>query len=151
VLKIEYQPGYRGMAAIPGYFKQTCGVGTIALGDWSETDGLKAYSGCALYRKTIAISPDDLKNKLEIDLGDLVSSAELFVNGNSAGIRLAPPWKFDITSFAKSGENKIEVVIYNTLANNYTTIPTRYRGSIKSGLTGPVSLKVLSRQQTLQK
>ena len=144
VLKIEYQPGYRGMAAIPEYIKQTCGAGTIELGDWSEIDGLRAYSGGAFYRKTIAISSDDLKNKVEIDLGDLVSSAELFVNGKSAGIRLAPPWKFDITAFAKSGENKIEIMIYNTLANNYTTIPTRYRGSIKSGLIGPVSLKVLS-------
>ena len=142
VLKVDFQPGYRGMAAIPEYFKQTCSAGTIALGDWSEIDGLRAYSGGALYRKTIAISPDDLKNKLEIDLGDLVSSAELFVNGKSAGIRLSPPWSFDITPFAKSGENKIEVMIYNTLANNYTTIPTRYRGEIKSGLIGPVSLIV---------
>jgi hypothetical protein len=142
VLNIEYQPGYRGMASIPEYFKQTCGTGTIALGDWSEIDGLKAYSGGALYRKTVAISADDLKNKLEIDLGDLVSSAELIVNGKSAGIRLSPPWKFDITSFAKSGGNTIEVMVYNTLANNYTTIPTRYRGSIKSGLIGPVNLIV---------
>lgn len=130
------------MAAIPEYFKQSCGTGTIALGDWSEIDGLKAYSGGALYRKTIAVSAGDLKNKVEMDLGDLVSSAELFVNGKSAGIRLSPPWKFDITPMIKSGDNKIEVMIYNTLANNYTTIPTRYRGLIKSGLIGPVTLIV---------
>ena len=144
VFKVDYQLGYRGMAAIPKYIIQNCGTGSIELGDWSEIDGLKAYSGGALYRKTISISPDDLKNQLEIDLGDLVSSAELFVNGKSAGIRLSPPWKFDITPFAKSGENKVEVMIYNTLANNYTTIPTRYRGAIKSGLIGPVSLKLMS-------
>jgi hypothetical protein len=144
VLKIDYQPGYRGMAAIPEFIRQTCGTGIIALGDWSEIDGLRAYSGGALYRKMISISADDLKNKLEIDLGDLVSSAELVVNGKSAGIRLSPPWKFDITPLAKPGENKVEVLIYNTLANNYTTIPTRYRGSIKSGLMGPVQLKIMS-------
>ena len=143
VLKVDFQPGYRGMAAFPEYIRQTCGTGTMALGDWSEVDGLKAYSGGAYYQKTITISADDLKSRVQIDLGDLVSSAELFVNGKSAGIRLSPPWKFDVTSLAKSGENKIEVMIYNTLANNYTTIPTRYRGSIKSGLIGPVSLKVL--------
>lgn len=144
VMKIDYQPGYRGMAAIPEYIRQTCGTGIIALGDWSEIDGLKAYSGGALYRKSISISADDLKNTLEIDLGDLVSSAELFVNGKSAGIRLSPPWKFDITSLVKPGENKVEVMIYNTLANNYTTIPTTYRGSIKSGLIGPVQLKIMN-------
>jgi|WetSurMetagenome_2_1015567.scaffolds.fasta_scaffold01872_6 hypothetical protein len=142
VLKIEYQPGYRGAGAIPQYFSQLCGKGTINTGDWSKIDGLRAYSGGAWYRKTININSGDLKNKLEIDLGDLVSSAELFINGRSAGVKLSPPWKFDITEFARQGENRIEVLIYNTLANNYTSIPTRYRGEIKSGLIGPVTLLV---------
>jgi len=44
------------------------------------------------------------------------------------------------------GENKIEVMIYNTLANNYTTGPTRYRGEIKSGLIGPVMLKIIDKK-----
>lgn len=147
VLKIEYQQGYCGAGAIPQYFSQQCGKGSIRLGDWSKIDGLKAYSGGAWYRKTININADDLKSRLEIDLGDLVSSAELFVNGNSTGIRLSPPWKFDITEFVKQGENKIEVLIYNTLANNYTSIPTRYRGDIKSGLLGPVKIRVLNQEK----
>ena len=117
-------------------------MGIITLGDWSKIDGLKAYSGGAWYRKTISIDAEDVKNKLEIDLGDVVSSAQLLVNGKSAGIRLSPPFKFDITELAKSGENKIEVLVYNTAANNYTTIPTRYLGEIKSGLIGPVRLEV---------
>ena len=44
----------------------------------------------------------------------------------------------------KRGENKIEVMIYNILANNYTTVPTRYRGAIKSGIIGPVNMKIMS-------
>jgi hypothetical protein len=142
VIKIEYQSGYHGAGAIPQYFSQECGNGTINLGDWSKIDGLKAYSGGAWYRKNINIEADDLKNKLEIDLGDIVSSTELFVNRKSAGIKLSPPWTYDITQLAREGENKLEVLIYNTLANNYTSIPTRYRGSIKSGLIGPVLLRV---------
>ena len=144
VLKIEYQPGYRGAAAIPQFIEQECGPGAITLGDWSKIDGLKAYSGGGLYRKTFHLGPGDLKNKLEIDLGDLVSSAELLINGKSAGVRLSPPWKFNITPFAKTGDNKIEVLIYNTIANNYTTVPTMYLGSIKSGLIGPVRLRVIN-------
>ncbi len=144
VLKIDYQPGYCGAGAIPQYINQQCGKGTIDLGDWSKIDGLKAYSGGAWYRKTIKIEASDLKNKLEIDLGDLVSSAELLINGKSAGIKLSPPWKFNITPFAKQGENRIEVLIYNTIANNYTSIPTMYRGEIKSGLIGPVKLNIMN-------
>jgi hypothetical protein len=142
VMKIDYLAGFRGAGAIPNYFQQKCGKGLLSLGDWSNIDGLKAYSGGAWYRKTIELNAEDLKNKLEIDLGDLVSSAEVFVNGKSAGIKVSPPWKFDFTNLAKQGENKIKVLIYNTLANNYIAVPTRYRGSIKSGLIGPVFLNV---------
>jgi hypothetical protein len=142
VLKINYLPGFRGAGSIPKYIQQQCDKGLISLGDWSNIVGLKAYSGGAWYRKTIELKPEDLENKLEIDLGDLVSSAEVFVNGKSAGIKLSPPWKFDFSKLAQQGENRIEVLIYNTLANNYIAIPTRYRGSIKSGLVGPVFLKI---------
>jgi hypothetical protein len=139
-VKIEFKPGYFGGGAIPGYIRQTCGKGEITTGDWSDTDGLKSYSGGAWYRKVITIDSTYLKNDLEIDLGDLVSSAELFVNGKSAGIRLAPPWTFNISDFVISGKNDIDVLIYNTLANNYIAVPTRFRGSIKSGLIGPVKI-----------
>jgi hypothetical protein len=144
VIKIEYKPGYFGAGAIPEYFRQTCGKGLISLGDWSEIDGLKSYSGGAWYRKSIILDSLDATNNVEIDLGDLVSSAELFVNGKSAGIKLSPPWRFDITEYARPGENQIEILIYNTLANNYISIPTRYRGSIKSGLIGPVKVCIVS-------
>jgi len=143
VIKIEYQPGYCGAAALPQYIEQQCGKSTINLGDWSKTDGLKAYSGGAWYRKTIIVNPLDLNNKLVIDLGDVVSSAELMINGKSAGIKLSPPFKFDITPFAKAGKNQIEILVYNTIANNYTTVPTMYRGEIKSGLIGPVKLNFI--------
>jgi hypothetical protein len=48
----------------------------------------------------------------------------------------------DITRLVNPGENRIEVLVCNTLANHYTTIPTRYRGSTVSGLLGPVTLNM---------
>lgn len=141
IIRLEFQPGYRGAGAIPEYIEQETGIGIISLGDWSSIDGLRAYSGGAWYRKNIMIDKQMKSDRIEIDLGDLVSSAELYINGKSAGIRLSPPWTYDITKYAKTGENRIEVLVYNTLANNYTSIPTRYRGSIRSGLIGPVSMK----------
>jgi hypothetical protein len=144
VLDISYQPGNYGAGAIPEYIRQTCGKGETGLGDWSLIDGLKSYSGGAWYRKEITIDESDIENNLQIDLGDLVSSAQLFVNGKTAGIKLAPPWTFDITGLAEKGRNDIEVLIYNTLSNHYTSIPTRYRGSIRAGLIGPVRLQVMT-------
>lgn len=47
----------------------------------------------------------------------------------------------DITALVQRGENRIEVLVYNTLANHYSTIPNRYRGSPASGLFGPVRIE----------
>ncbi len=145
-IAIEYQPGYRGAGAFNGYIEQECEKGSLPAGDWSELDGLRAYSGGIWYRKTINIEKkaDELT---EIDLGDVVSSAELFINGKSAGIKLSPPWSFDITTNLKNGENRIEILVLNTISNNYTSIPTRYRGSIRSGLIGPVTIKTYTASQ----
>jgi hypothetical protein len=37
----------------------------------------------------------------------------------------------------KPGNNRLEVLVYSTLANHYQTIPSRDRGNPKSGLFGP--------------
>ena len=144
VLKIEYQPGYKGGAALPQFIRQNCGKGSIAAGDWSKIQGLKAYSGGIWYRKKLTMEASDVKKRLELDLGEVISTAEVLVNGKSAGIKLTPPWKFDISGLTVAGKNQIEILVYNTLANHYITIPTRYPGSLVSGLLGPVSLNIFN-------
>ncbi len=57
-------------------------------------------------------------------------------------MRVAPPWRFEVGNLVRSGDNLLEVLVCNTLANHYLTIPTRYRGSPLSGLLGPVRLVV---------
>jgi hypothetical protein len=54
---------------------------------------------------------------------------------------VAPPWTLDISQLVKAGENRVEILVYNTLANHYRTIPTKYPGNLKSGLLGPVRLE----------
>ncbi len=51
------------------------------------------------------------------------------MNGKLVATRLAPPWKVDVSKFVHAGSDRMEVLVYNTLANHYQTIPTRYRGS----------------------
>jgi hypothetical protein len=80
--------------------------------------------------------------QVSLNLGEVVASAEVRVNGHFAGVKVAPPWRLDITKFVKAGENRIEVLVCNTLANHYTTVPTRYRGQTTSGLLGPVQIEV---------
>jgi hypothetical protein len=59
---------------------------------------------------------------------DLVkaTSAEVLVNGQAVGVLVAPPWRLPIGHLLQAGRNRIEVLVCNTLANHYQTIPTRY-------------------------
>ena len=92
------------------------------------------------YSTVATLTEDQAKGKVLLDLGQVVATAEVHVNGEKVGVRVAPPWRLDVSGHLKPGENKLEVVVYNTLANHYQTIPSRYRGLPLSGLIGPVRL-----------
>jgi hypothetical protein len=139
-LTVKQNRGAYAGAALPEYVRLTCGEGRFDLGDWSLNDGLSCYSGGAWYRKEINVPA---VKKVVLNLGEVSSTAEVFVNGKSAGIRIMQPWMFDITSLVKTGaKNKIEVLVYSAMDNHYRTIPTRYRRPYKSGLFGPVTLEI---------
>lgn len=111
--------------------------------DWSsEGTGLQYYSGGAVYGKTVTVTKEQSQGKAVLSLGDLCATAEVRVNGKSAGVLVCQPWEIDLTGFLTEGENRIEVEIYSTLANHYRSIPTNYHGpTYKSGLIGPVELR----------
>ena len=106
----------------------------------SQGSALACYSGGVWYRKTLTLSPPQVESRVILDLGRVVATAEVRVNGRSAGVRVAPPWQLDITELLQPGDNRLEVLVYNALSNHYRTIPTRYRGESESGLLGPVRL-----------
>ena len=137
LLRIEQERGFYAGAALPNYIQLDCGTGRIELGDWSKNEGLASYSGGAWYRKTVQVPS---AKRVVLDLGAVAASAEVRINGKLAGVRVAPPWTIDISNLVKEGDNRIEVLVCNTLANHYCTVPTNYRGSPVSGLLGPVKI-----------
>lgn len=142
-IRVEQQPGCHGGDALPEYVALDCSPGEIALGDWSLIDGLASYSGGAWYRKTVTLDRRQCDGQVLLNLGNVAATAEIVVNGRKAGVLVSPPWKIDVSKFVKPGENRVEVLVYNTLANHYLTIPTHYRGSPASGLLGPVTIESL--------
>ena len=148
LLRIEQERGCYGGAALPEPIKLDCGPGMIALGDWSQNEGLNTYSGGAWYRKNFSLNEAQARGQVSIDLGSVVASAEVRVNGQLVGIRVAPPWMLDVSKSIKPGPNRIEVFVCNTLANHYVTVPTRYRGATVSGLLGPVVLTTAASTKT---
>jgi hypothetical protein len=141
IFRIEHVQGVYAGAVFDLPVELDCGPGKITLGDWSKIGVLEAYSGGAWYRQTICLTREQIRDQMILDLGQVVSSAEIRVNGQLAGVKLAPPWRMDIASLLIPGENRLEILVFNTLANHYLTIPTRYRGDPTSGLIAPVKLR----------
>jgi hypothetical protein len=127
-------------AAFPYAIKEYCGEGLMQLGDWADCEGLKYYSGGMLYEKDFTIERLDASTTYKIDLGNVVSTAELWLNGNRVGLRMCAPWTFDVTPYLKIGKNELSVKVYNTAYNQYLSIPTRYNAKQESGIMGPVRL-----------
>lgn len=142
-LRVEQERGCYGGSALPEAIELECGQGRMMAGDWSKAGVLAQYSGGAWYRRTITLPERKDNDRVILDLGDVCATAEVRVNGQTAGILVTPPWNMDISRQAKAGENQLEILVYNTLANHYTTIPTRYGGETKSGLIGPVTVRVV--------
>lgn len=140
LVAIELESPYPGGAVFPYPIRQQCGRGKLEPGDWSRQPGLNCYSGGMWYRREIGLDETTCRQVVALDLGEVVSTAEVFVNGQSAGLRMAAPWKFDLTGLLKPGKNRLEIRVYNTAATHYISIPTMYRGDITSGLLKTPSL-----------
>jgi hypothetical protein len=141
-IRIVQERGYYGGSAIPDPVVFDCTTGLIMPGDLAQDRALTTYSGGMLYSKTVALTVAQAgARKILLDLGDLVSSVRVKVNGETVGVRPAPPWQFDITGKAQPGSNRIEVLVHNTLGNHYQTLPSLYTGSASSGLIGPIKIR----------
>lgn len=142
-LRLQPDTDRRGGAAIPEPIAiETGGAGVMPLGDWSEFGILNNYSGGVRYRAVFMLTEQEAKGKGELDLGCVIATAEVTLNGKKIGVRVAPPWTFDLTGSLRTGENELDVLVFNTLANHYQTIPSSYRGNPESGLFGPVKLRL---------
>lgn len=141
-LEIEPEPGVCGGAVFPEPIRLESGVGTAELGDWNGRGVLAGYSGGAKYGKSFVWEKDEAASeRVWLDLGGVGASCRVSLNGRDVGELSAAPWRLDVSDALQAGENRLEVVVFNTLANFYADLPSRYKGSAPSGLFGPVELR----------
>jgi hypothetical protein len=157
------------------------------LHSWSEEEPFKYYSGQVSYEKTIDL-PADLTSRtsMVLDFGDSTpvamperlatfnlraylegpvrEAAEVFVNGQRAGVVWHPPYTLDVSAFLKPGKNELRIVVGNTAINSlagralpdYRLLNDRYgerfvpQGMdnlqpLESGLVGRLRLRVIQR------
>ena len=126
----------------------------------SDNDGIKYFSGVAVYSKQIDIPKKYFgsKSHLELDLGVVQKTARVSLNGKEIAILWKPPFTVDITDVARPGKNELVVEVANTWTNRligdaflpankqfcktnlHSRLAQKGRRLQSSGLIGPVRI-----------
>ena len=125
----------------------------IELGPWAERVGIE-FSGSGIYETSFKMP----SGNAVLDLGDVRYTCEVFVNGESLGTRVMPPYRYELPSELLREENKLEIRVSNTPGNQmqFTKAFDKYgewqltsyhkrqlifdRDTLESGLFGPVKI-----------
>ena len=152
------------------------------LASWTEVPGKQFYSGKAVYTRTFTLqNVPTAYTRVLLDFGEGVATVDnrpprasgtralldppireaaiISINGQRVGSLWHPPYRIEITKFLHSGENHIEVSVYNTAVNemagqpprDYSALNARYGKRfdmqdmdhlqpVPSGMMGPVRL-----------
>ena len=160
------------------------------LHSWSEEEPFKYYSGLVTYDKIVDLPADLISGSLILDFGEgtpvvppdplptfnlraflegpVREAAEVYVNGQRAGVVWHPPYTIDLTSWLRAGKNQLRIVVGNTAINSlagsalpdYRLLNDRYGERFRpqgmdnleplpSGILGGLRLRVSSRHRRL--
>jgi hypothetical protein len=115
----------------------------LELANMSAPDRLPRFSGTFRYETDF-----DWKgpgSDASVDLGQVYETAEVWVNGERAGVRLCPPYRLEAYGLIKPGKNKLVVEVTNTLVKDKQDFLSAFAQQEPSGLIGPVRIIPLQR------
>ena len=92
------------------------------LEDWTlnEEEGIKYYSGIAVYHNTIQIPASIVSDKSKeflLDLGEMYHLARVRINGKDMGVVWTPPFQLKISDALHPGINQIAIEVANLWPN----------------------------------
>ena len=76
-----------------------------------------------------------------LDLGYVGETAEVILNGLNIGVRLFPPYEFDMSGVLKQGENELEILVTNSYGYHMRDEFSKWMMFEPSGIIGPVKIK----------
>lgn len=155
--QVTFQPGWDAPASV--VFDK--------LIDWTKSsdDGIKHYSGTAVYTTRFEVDGSIVDPKLEsyLNLGQVSMMATVKINGKRLDTLWKPPFRVNITRLVKPGANSLEIAVTNTWVNQLIRDAQRPADQKKtwltwqpydansqlqaSGLIGPVRIETEARVQ----
>lgn len=126
-LRVQAPAGYRGAACFRDFPELELAEGTILTGVSWHRQGLDTFSGVIHHRTEVDLTGTPLaeSGRAWLDLGEVVGSVAVRVNGRDAGVLFCPPWRMPVTVVA--GRNVLELEVANTLGPMTSRgIPTQF-------------------------
>jgi alpha-L-rhamnosidase/F5/8 type C domain len=92
---------------------------TLAAWNESSDPGVKYFGGVGAYTKTIQAPANWFAKDahLWLDLGDVKNLAQVSVNGKDLGVVWHAPYRIDVTSALKPGNNEVVIKVVNAWVN----------------------------------
>lgn len=116
-------------------------IGTrSALAPLSAEPEFENKTGTLRYEKTFAWKRNP-KSRVFLHMQEAYETAEVFLNGKSAGIRICPPYRMEITQSLADGENELAIEVTNTLGNENQDFFSQYTPMEPFGLCGDVMIE----------
>lgn len=99
--------------------QQNFKITTDTLFDWSTSSDnrVKYFSGKATYHTQFTVSNENTKEALYLVLDAIHVIGSIRVNDKEVATLWTKPYRADITPYVKAGENKLEITVSNTWAN----------------------------------
>ena len=72
------------------------------------------FSGFMRYEKYVNL-PGQIDQSALLSIADAYEGVEVWVNGRNAGMKICPPYVFDVSGLLRPGENTIRIEVANTL------------------------------------
>lgn len=110
--------------------------------DWTNLVETADFSGTLVSEKALDASPEVLaQGTWTLDLGEVHDFAEIFCNGDSCGVRLWAPFRFELP--LKPGRNILRVAVTNSMFNRMEG-GRAGNSPLPSGILGPVRIEAIS-------
>lgn len=101
-------------------------------------DGYEDKCGTVSYETVLTFK--EAQGEVFLDLGAVYEIAEVFVNNKSAGVKLCPPYIFDLTGLVEQGKHLLRVEVTNTLGTQIRDGLSQYLVIEPFGIEGPITL-----------
>lgn len=108
------------------------------LSNMSMPDRLPRFAGTFRYETEFVWN--ESTNGALLELGEVYETAEVWINGEQAGVRICPPYCFEVHELLEQGNNKLVIEVTNTLVKEQRDFLSSFAQQEPSGLIGPVRM-----------